>query len=207
MIDRDLLMEKLEKMGISNKIINIIGDLYQETDIKIFDGGKISRHFKINKGVRQGCILSPLLFALYMNDMENSVRGGIKIGTGEEESKIKSIMYADDVVILAESSDMIKMMFNDLRSYLTLNKLNINLKQTNVVIFNKPKGRVPQIDKVYYYKKEVERVNNFKYLGVTIKQDLSLELHIKQKAQEAKKAINATWAKVMQNQNIGEDIK
>lgn len=96
-------------MGFSSKILNLIAVLYKDTKMKIWNGNKLSSSIKVNKGVKQGCILSPLLFALYMNDLEGALKGSVEFGDGHKRERIKVIMYADDIAIVAESSDKLKM--------------------------------------------------------------------------------------------------
>jgi hypothetical protein len=207
MIDRSILLNKLNKQGFSIKIIKLIADLYKETEMKIWDGKNVSRSFIVNKGVRQGCILSPLLFALYMNDLADKLRGGVGFGPEGHKRKIGLIMYADDIVICAESPDMIKMMLNELIEFLEDCKLKMNMEKTHIMIFGKKGGRAQQVEKIFIKKKEVKRVTSFKYLGVIIKQDLTFDLHVEDRSAQAKKALNASWTKLINNDLVPEEVK
>ena len=81
----------------------IVKDLYwtQEANINIWNHS--SDWVKIEKGVRQGCVLSPELFSLYTESIMNSVAymEGNKIGG----IKINNLRYADDTAIIAETED------------------------------------------------------------------------------------------------------
>ena len=64
-------MDELRKIWLSTKIINIIRDFYSKSNIKIANGHQISNSIKTTKGVLQGEALSPLLFALFLYDLES----------------------------------------------------------------------------------------------------------------------------------------
>lgn len=64
-------------------------------------GSNVSDEFQMLVGFKQGCLMSPILFTLYINDLRQHLRGGIYIG----ENKIKLLLYDDD--FLAELQMMI----------------------------------------------------------------------------------------------------
>ena len=64
-IPRDILLRKLLACGITGKFFNILKNVYTSDKCKVKAGNNLSETFKINKGVRQGCILSPLLFNIF----------------------------------------------------------------------------------------------------------------------------------------------
>ena len=76
----------------------IVRTLYGKTD-----------WFKIEKGVQQGCLLSPCLFNLYAEHIMRNARldelqAGIKIGG----RNINSLRYADDITLMAESEEELR---------------------------------------------------------------------------------------------------
>ena len=83
------------------------------TNIKscVFSGGDQSEYFSSHVGVRQGENPSPLLFSLYVNDLEtNLLENGndfitFKMDICEQYLKLSVLMYANDTVIFADSAE------------------------------------------------------------------------------------------------------
>ena len=73
--------------------------------------GFTSWEFQCQKGVRQACPLSPLLFSLFISDLEDTLRtksfGRIKIG----DQEVSIIMFADDLVLLKSRATVISICF------------------------------------------------------------------------------------------------
>ena len=72
-IPRDILLRKLLACGITGKNFNILKNIYTSDKCKVKAGNNLSETFKINKGVRQGCILSPLLFNIFLSDLPKTL--------------------------------------------------------------------------------------------------------------------------------------
>lgn len=79
--------------------------------------------------MRQGCPLSPLLFNMLIADIEKELGevkwGGIKI----EEDKIHSLLYADDMVLLAENEGSMRSMIGRVENYLERKGLKLNTEK------------------------------------------------------------------------------
>lgn len=101
-IDRKILRERMEKIGISNKLKKRIMETYKETKNVIKVGEKYTEGFWTRKGVRQGCPMSPTLFNIYVADLEEEMERGQTGGVMVGRRKIWTLMYADDIVLLAE---------------------------------------------------------------------------------------------------------
>ena len=164
-LPRDLLFKKLSNIGISGKFYDIITDLYSEDKICIKLDDKISSTIKTKMGVRQGCVLSPLLFNIFMADLPQSLNqeAHVKLTEG---STLNCIMWADDLLLLSETEKGLGNLIKDLKLYSDQNKLMINTKKTKCMIFNKT-GRL--IHRNFYLgETKLENVRNYKYLGLVV---------------------------------------
>ena len=65
LVPHRLILSKLERKGFGPKFVNMIKALYQTTELQVRLDGKLSESFVYERGVRQGCTLSPLLFNIY----------------------------------------------------------------------------------------------------------------------------------------------
>lgn len=97
-IDRTKLEEMLKRAGISLRLRRRIMETYRETKNVIKVGSKRSKIFWTTKRVRQRCPMSPVLFNIYLRDLEEEMRkeqtGNVVIG----REKLWTVTYADDIV-------------------------------------------------------------------------------------------------------------
>ena len=73
-IPRDILFTKLKGHGITGNFFNVIKNIYSNDKACIKMQSRITKPFEINTGVRQGCVLSPLLFNIFMADLAKKIR-------------------------------------------------------------------------------------------------------------------------------------
>ena len=108
---RDGLWYKLHMCGVykTSKVYNIIVKKYENIKSCVFSGHMKSKYFASNTGVRQGENLSPLLFALYINDLETYLlsKGNNHIDFKDDAAnklvKLFILLYADDTIILSNT--------------------------------------------------------------------------------------------------------
>ncbi|CAG2195599.1 unnamed protein product [Mytilus edulis] len=101
-INRDLLFGKLENLGISSKMLNAIFSLYRNVYSCVKVNGNFTDWFEVKCGLKQGCILSPILFNIFINDLVDEVKK-LDIGVKIDDEKICVLLYADDLVFLTEN--------------------------------------------------------------------------------------------------------
>ena len=85
-----------------------------------------------NIGVRQGCPLSPTLFSLFVSDLMDRMRdktGGVPLN----RLSVHGLMFADDVVLVAETQEKLQAMLDELSMYCSDWKLEVNTEKTKIV--------------------------------------------------------------------------
>ena len=89
-------------MGISGRFLASLQSLYKNVKCTVRVNGQQTDWFEVNCGLKQGCILSPMLFNLFINDLTchiNDVGSGISVG----DTSLSILLYADDIVFMANS--------------------------------------------------------------------------------------------------------
>ena len=171
------LFDILKKRNIPIYIINTLKHWYMTQKFQISWGKSMSSSFKTGCGIRQGSILSALLFAVYMDDLSSEIlskEGGCTVG----DTRINHIFYADDLILLSPSVKGLQILIDKCQSYLTDNFLSINTQKTKI-LFVKTKRMIYHGEpKLYIGSNQLEVVESLKYLGVIFKSDLSDDDHI-----------------------------
>ena len=162
LVPRDILLSKLLKYGINGKFFNIIRHIYTKDKACVKLKGKCSNCFDINIGVRQGCILSPLLFNIFLCDLAKSLTEIEFPALGN----INSLFWADDLVMFADSEMGLQKLLSILEGYCAENELTVNTKKTKCMIFNSS-GRL-LLRPFFLNNVQLECVRSYKYLGFII---------------------------------------
>ena len=138
--------------------------MYSHDSTRIKIGDELSDIIYPNQGVKQGCILSPLLFNIFLSDLPKTLNTMENyapiIGN---TTKLNCIIWADDVIILSESEKGLNNMLERLATYTEENSMEINIEKTKGMIFNKT-GKF--LRRNFKYKNgNIETVRESKYLG------------------------------------------
>lgn len=126
--------------------------------------GELSKEFEISSGVRQGCVLSPLLFGVLIDYVLRTsvdvINGGLKLGN----KTIKDVDFADDLAIIDDKTESFRAMFNKLIELARTVGLHINYDKTKIMLI-KPSGEPCNFN---FEGHNIENVDQFKYLGSTV---------------------------------------
>ena len=163
-IPRELLFQKLSKIGVTGKFFNILKTMYKNDYCCVRVGDKMTNSFLVNQGVKQGCVLSPLLFNIFLSDLpELLISPECQPVTLANSEPLGGLFWADDVVMLSESNEGLNEMLKILDNYSRQNLIEINTNKTKGMIFNKS-GRFYR--RVYKMGNEfISTTNSYKYLG------------------------------------------
>ena len=138
---RDVIWYKLLKFGVRGKMLNIIRSMYSNVKSRIKYNNSVSDEFTCLLGVRQGESLSPFLFSMYLNDIEEFLSTNTYEGIDIDTFKIFLLLYADDIVLLSETVSGLQKGLLLLEEYCDRWKLSVNVSKTKVVVFRKG-GRI-----------------------------------------------------------------
>ena len=162
-IPRDILFKKLISYGITGKFLKAINNLYTNDQACIKIGDKLSDVFNVSQGVRQGCVLSPLLFNIFIADLPMLLRTENKIVIHEDQ-EVNCLLWADDLVMFCDSEEGLQSLLQKLYLYCNENELSINHEKSKCMIFNKT-GRLMR-NVFYLGDQKLENVRSYKYLGL-----------------------------------------
>ena len=178
-IDHTILISKLEHYGVENNelqwFISYMHNRQQYVEIENIK----STTETITTGVPQGSILGPLLFLIYIIDLALA------------STKFSPIMYADDTTLLStlhnfksnHSSNSLSYNINaeltKITQWLAVNRLSLNAKKTKMMIFHSKQNKlsVNEIPIIKINGMPIERVTEFKFLGVLIDSNLTWSPH------------------------------
>ena len=120
---------KLYKYGISGKFMTLVKSMYEQVKSCVKSKSGLTYFFKYKRGVRQGCLLSPVLFSLFLNDLQGYLLKSGANGITLWDIKIFSLLYADDLVLIAGSEEDLKLQMRILGSYSDEFEMEINPKE------------------------------------------------------------------------------
>jgi len=161
-------MRAMRERGVREGLVNRIEEIMRETKNRMKVGSQRSEECWLARRLRQGCAISPMLFNLLIADMEEAGGrwGGVKI-MGERSY---TLMYADNVALMAEDEQRMKAMVRRLERYLEEKKLELNVEKTKIMKYRRGAGRKKKVDWRWKGRK-IEEVREFKYLGYTLMQN------------------------------------
>ena len=207
LVDRTSLWSKLLTYNINGRLMKLIFNMYQDTKACIKLNNKLSNSFICNIGVRQGDNLSPLLFALFINDFEKHLsnidgyNGLSSLNTLftnatvnddlETFLKLYILLYADDTIVMAESPNKLQEALKAVSAYCDHWNLRINVNKTKIIRFTKRKNPNNPANEYDFRIKEqkVEVVDDYVYLGTTVTYNGKYKKAIGKQVTQAKRAL------------------
>ena len=186
-VNRDVLWDSMKEEGISTKMIRMIKGIYSTVIATVRFGNSYSEFITCPLGVKQGCLLSPLLFSILINKVARKIaekgRAGYQFITGGRE--IFSLLFADDIVLISLTPSGLQNQLNNLKSESEKLGLEVNLSKSKAIVF-RGGGYLGKAEKWHYGKEKIETVNSYKYLGYTFTTKLSTEIALAEFAGRAK---------------------
>ena len=141
-VDHNLRWRYLREMGVPEHLVMLLHNLYEGQKATVRTEQGCCEQFDVQKGVRQGCILSPPLFNLYSEQITRNAgikdmtegAGGIRLKTEEVGGRnVNNLRYADDTTLLAETAPDLKELLERVKVESLKSGLALNIKKTKVM--------------------------------------------------------------------------
>jgi len=147
-VDHDFMVSILERLGFGPTFRQYIASLYSEVSSKVLVNGSLSSSIPVERGVRQGCPLSPLLYVLCIEPLAAAIRADTQIkgvhlpgGSGRDT---KIVQYADDNTVVLTDSRSIDRTFELISKYESGTGAKLNLGKTVALWLGCWRGRQDQ---------------------------------------------------------------
>ena len=196
------LWKILAEMGVPDHLTYLIRRLYEDGTAAMRVDGIDSDIFKTEAGVRQGCILSPLLFNIYTEYIMRLVLEDWNKGVSIGGQKICNLRYADDTTLLATTREDMEHLLRCLE-YNSLNfGLAINRDKTKMMIVNRSENNQPDIKHIA----NCDVVQSYVYLGSNITNTGGCEDEIRRRCAITRSAVERL-TKIWKDRRITKTTK
>ena len=176
-LDHNILLGKLSSRNLPTCFIRVISCWYSKLYSSVRWNSVFSAEFKVLSGVRQGGILSTVLFNLYVDDLINELKYN---GDGCHVGKcfIGCIMYADDLLLLSPSIIGLQRMIDICSLYGVSHNIMFNKSKSFSVAIGRVKNRNIPFPSICMDNQPIEWVEQIKYLGVTFDASCTLNVNV-----------------------------
>ena len=220
-VDRSALLAILRHYRVPQQLIDIIKELYTRMWCRVRTVEGTSEDFEVKTGVRQGCVLSPLLFNCFMDrilreamDMtggglhvEYTTSGGLFLSYRDKTpvtTCIQNVQYADDLTLVAETRKELQHMLDVLDRACTQWGMRISGDKTKVLNIGDLAGDHPAITLKGH---ALEEVDSFSYLGSEVEQTARVERDVRIRLEKAATVYQMWRRKVFRSRNLSKTTK
>ena len=182
-VQHQKLAEILRATGVDEGDLRIITELYWHQTARVRVESSMSEEIDIRKGVRQGCILSPLLFNLYSENIFAEALQNTSAGIKINGKTINNLRYADDTVVIASSLSELQHLMDAIVGHRERYGLYINISKTKLMVFSKV--QIPAVLRIH--NNIVEQVSCFRYLGALVSSSCDSTKEILSRIEQARK--------------------
>ena len=167
------ILSKIKCFGISGKCYKFIKNLYLTSKANVRLNMKYSDTFEIQKGVRQGCPLSPILFNLFINDVfKGCEKYGVKIG----DTLCCGGLFADDIVLCAPSEKNLSKLLNKVSKWAFDNRMTFGINKCATMVIRPKNDPGTSLDPIFKINNTpIPQTDCYTYLGIPFDNKLSLK--------------------------------
>ena len=164
------LFFKLSQSGIAPSIWKVLYFWYSHLESAVMWDNSFSQYFPVTQGVRQGAVLSPILYSFFVNDLLfqlESLNGGLFIGS----TFVGAPTYVDDVCLISNDPLNLQQMLDIAQSYAVKWHYSFNIDKSLILVIGESSisRQTAQTTRSFYLAgKKLREVDSAKHLGVVI---------------------------------------
>ena len=201
-IDRDAMWCVLGMYGVNGQLLRAVQSMYERSEACVRVCREESDWFQVRVGLRQGCVMSPWLFNLFMDGVMKEVRErvgdvGVKMWDSRScEWKVEWLMFADDTVLVGDSEEKLDRLVQEFGRVCQRRKLKVNESKSKIMRIGK-NGEENEVN-ISLNNRRMEEVETYRYLGVDVSSDGGMEEEVNHRITEARRAWGAmkdVWKK------------
>jgi len=227
-VDREGLWQVLTNYGCPSKFLNILKSLHCGMQANVAQGSSISKKFAVSSGVKQGCVLAPTLFSLYLSAMLEVAFTGANEGvyiqtrhdadlfkvsqfqakTKTSQKIVREMLFADDSALVAHEEESMQVLVDRFSAAAKQFSLKINIRKTECLYQPvKNVNPVPSPKEINVEGEGLVQCKNFVYLGSTISSNARLEHEISLRMGKASAAYGLLKTRLWENHRVTTRIK
>ena len=209
-VDRNALWDVLVMYGVGGRLLRAVKSLYNDSRACVRVGTGVSDWFPVRMGLRQGCVISPWLFNLYIDGVVREVNArvfgrGLKLVDAEDRVwELSQLLFADDTVLVVDSEEKLQRLVAEFGRVCERRKLRVNVTKSKVMKCTRNEGGARM--NVILNGEILEEVNQFKYLGSIIAAGGGVETDVSHRISEGCKVLGGMKS-LMKNRGLGMNIK
>jgi len=203
-VPHELLFLKPQAIGVTGHMLTFIKTLYRDSMVRVKTGvapGTLSDPIPIERGLRQGCPASPILFNIFINDIFDGVEhlgcdvpGCTDTLAARQPLRVPGQLYADDAVGITGSFDNLHAMFAHFSQWAEDHFMGFGVLKCGVMALGRYSDETALREQAARWQLGGERVpvvNEYRYLGTVIKSDLGMQHIVDDRVKKGKRAIEA----------------
>ena len=138
-IDRHGMWQMLRVYGVRGKLLKAVQSFYVDSRARVLVGNDVSEWFPVSVGLRQGCVMSPWLFNIYMDGVVREVnvrvlgKGFGLLSANGGRFEINMLLLADDTALVADSEEKLCRLVSEFGRVCKRRKLRVNVGKSKVI--------------------------------------------------------------------------
>lgn len=224
-VNREAMWEVLEKFGVPAKIIALVRSFHDGQQARVVQHDRVSESFEIKSGLRQGCVMAPTLFLLFMEAITRRMKktlkqsDGFQIRTRKDRDffnvqrfkaaskcqvlSISHLLYADDAVLVSGTRAGLQRIVDAFAEASMSFGLRISIDKTKTMIQGCNGNPTP----IQIYGTAIERVPEFTYLGSIEAEASTNSAEVRTRVMKAQSAFGRLWKRVFSRKELSAKTK